>query len=195
MSSPAQASEQGGSRAFIVCEPIYGRNGYHLSITRQRADAEPGTTELLTTETFGRLAAEGCTVASLGVAPLAKLDDPDLARHPRLARLMRFTYERTEGADDFKSIFRDKAQYRPHAWEPHYLCFRPRMSPRMLRATWQVRAATTTGEMLRAAVGRAVGEHSRFKEMSLKQKFQVTSASCRHAASFVAGCCAAVLLL
>ncbi len=185
----------GRIEAFIVCEPIYGRKGYHLSIMRHHTDAEPGTMELLTTEIIERLAAEGCLVASLGIVPLANLDDPDLARHPRLARLMRFTYERIEGADDFKSLFRDRAQYRPHAWEPRYLCFRSRLSPSMLYATWQVRDAATSAEMLRSVVSRAVGDHRPLQEMSLKQKFQVTAASCRHAATFVAGFCAAVLLL
>src|SRR5215470_6097864 len=79
---------------FIVCEPIYGRNGYYLDVTRRRADAVRGTMELLTAEILRLLSAEGCDMVSMGLAPLALLDDPDLVDHPLLTRLMRFVYHR-----------------------------------------------------------------------------------------------------
>ncbi len=40
----------GRIEGFIVCEPIYGRNGYYLDVTRRRLDAVRGTMELLTME-------------------------------------------------------------------------------------------------------------------------------------------------
>src|SRR6185312_11883958 len=42
----------GRIEGFIVCEPIYGRNGYYLDVTRRRANAVRGTMELLTSETL-----------------------------------------------------------------------------------------------------------------------------------------------
>ena len=78
--------------------------------------------ELLTAEIFRLLRNEGYELGSMGLAPLAKLDDPDLRPYPRLTRLMRFAYERVEGAYDFKQLYRYKAKYHPHAWERRYLC-------------------------------------------------------------------------
>src|SRR6185369_10647270 len=69
-------SNNGAGRieGFIVCEPIYGRNGYYLDVTRRRVDAVRGTMELLTTEILRQLATEGYEMASMGLAPLALLD-------------------------------------------------------------------------------------------------------------------------
>ena len=82
-------SNQGTGRieGFIVCEPIYGRSGYYLDVTRRRPDAVRGTMELLSAEILRILREEGYQMASMGLAPLALLDDPDLENHPVLARL------------------------------------------------------------------------------------------------------------
>jgi lysylphosphatidylglycerol synthetase-like protein (DUF2156 family) len=97
--------------------------------------------ELLTTEIFRLLGEEGSLMASMGLAPLANLEDADFAKHPRLAKLMRFVYERKGKGYDFKQLYRYKAKYHPHAWESRYLCFRPAVSPRVLYATLKVRDA------------------------------------------------------
>lgn len=141
---------KGRIEGFIVCEPIYGRNGYYLDCTRRRVDAIRGTMELLTTQIFRLLRDEGYDIGSMGLAPLAKLDDPDLRRHPRLTKLMQFAYERVGGAYDFKQLYRYKAKYHPHAWERRYLCFNQRtLSPRMLYAIVHVRNAVKLQEILK----------------------------------------------
>ena len=73
-------SEKGNRRieGFIVCEPIYGSSGYYLDVTRRRPDAVRGTMELLTTEILRLLRGEGYRMASMGLAPLALLDDPEI---------------------------------------------------------------------------------------------------------------------
>src|ERR1043165_963488 len=139
-------SDNGTGRieGFIVCEPIFGRSGYYLDVTRRRPDAVRGTMELLTTEILRRLREEGYEMASMGVAPLALLDDPDLAEHPLVARLMRFVYQRVNTRYDFKRLYRYKAKYHPHAWEPSYLCFNQRrLSPNLLYALLHVRKPAT----------------------------------------------------
>jgi phosphatidylglycerol lysyltransferase len=144
-------SENGKGRieGFIVCEPIYGRNGYYLDVTRRRIDAVRGVMELLTAEIFQRLKSEGYVMASMGLAPLALLDDPDLKKHPRLTKLMRLAYEQINNTYDFKLLYRYKAKYHPHAWETRYLCFNQnRLSPRMLYAVIRVRNAVTLGSLL-----------------------------------------------
>ena len=171
-------SQNGTGRieGFIVCEPIYGRNGYYLDLTRRRADAVRGTMELLTAEILRLLREEGCKMASMGLAPLALLDDPDLVDHPLLTRLMRFVYQRVNVSYDFKLLYRYKAKYHPHAWEPRYFCFNQRrLSLGMLYAIVNVRNATN----LRRFLGHG--------------GFQQSFKTWKHAASIIIGFCWALL--
>ena len=171
-------AEKGTGRieGFVVCEPIFGRSGYYLDVTRRRQDAVRGTMELLTAEILRLLREEGCEMASMGLAPLALLDDPDLLDHPVLARLMRFVYERVNINYDFKLLYRYKAKYHPHTWEPRYFCFNQRrLSLSMLYAVIQVRNALRL-EML---IGR--------------RGFPEKIKTWRHAASFIIGFCWALL--
>ena len=167
-------SEQGTGRieGFVVCEPIFGRSGYYLDVTRRRPDAVRGTMELLTAEILRLLREEGCQMASMGLAPLALLDDPDLLDHPVLARMMRFVYDRVNLNYDFKLLYRYKAKYHPHTWEPRYFCFNQRrLSLSMLYAVIQVRNALK----LETLLGRR-GFHEKIKTW-------------KHAASFIVGFC------
>jgi lysylphosphatidylglycerol synthetase-like protein (DUF2156 family) len=171
-------SRNGAGRieGFIVCEPIFGRNGYYLDVTRRRSDAVRGTMELLTTEILRLLREEGYGMASMGLAPLALLDDPDLVDHPLLTRLMRFVYQRVNVSYDFKLLYRYKAKYQPHAWEPRYFCFNQRrMSLGMLYAVIKVRNAIN----LERVLGRG--------------GFQQKVRTWKHAASFIVGLCWALL--
>ena len=179
---------KGRIEGFIVCEPIYGRNGYYLDCTRRRVDAVRGTMELLTAEIFRRLRDEGYDLGSMGLAPLANLDDPDLSHHPRLTRLMKFAYERVEGTYDFKHLYRYKAKYHPHRWERRYLCFnQPRFSPRMLYATIQVRNAISFQSVLRRETRNSPKTSS---GIGLQKRVN----SWKHTASFIIGLCSAVFL-
>ena len=166
----------GRIEGFVVCEPIYGRNGYYLDLTRRRTDAVRGTMELLTAEICNRLRDEGYDMVSMGLAPLAMLDDPDLMDHRLVTWLMRFVYQRFNTSYDFKCLYRYKAKYHPHAWEPRYFCFNQRrLSVGMLYALVQVRNAITLQGLL-ARTG--------IKEMAKTWK---------HAASFIVGLCSAWL--
>ena len=171
----------GRIEGFIVCEPIYGRNGYYLDVTRRRVDAVRGTMELLTTEILRLLCAEGYEMASMGLAPLALLDDPDLSGHPRLTSLMRFIYQRVNNNYDFKLLYRYKAKYHPHAWESRYFCFnRKRLTLRTLYAVIQVRNAITLGSLLRKRPKKVKGLQERLE-------------SWKHVASFIVGLCSALV--
>jgi lysylphosphatidylglycerol synthetase-like protein (DUF2156 family) len=133
--------------------------------------------ELLTAEILRRLREEGCEMASMGVAPLALLDDPDLADHPLAAKLMRFVYQRVNANYDFKHLYRYKAKYHPHAWEPRYFCFNQRrLSVNMLYALLRVRKSGATRERFSAQQG-------------LQEKVKTW----KYAASFVVGFCWALL--
>lgn len=171
-------SQNGTGRieGFVVCEPIYGRNGFYLDVTRRRPDAVRGTMELLTTEILRILREEGYDMASMGLAPLALLDDPDLTDHPLVTRLMRFVYQRLDINYDFKLLYRYKAKYHPHAWEPRYFCFNQRrLSLGMLYAVIRVRNAAT------------------FERFLGRGGFQEKVKTWKHAASFIVGFCWALL--
>jgi phosphatidylglycerol lysyltransferase len=162
----------GRIEGFVVCEPIYRRSGYYLDVTRRRSDAIRGTMELLSTEILHLLGEEGFEMASMGLAPLALLDDPDLLDHPVLAWLMRFVFDKVNIGYDFKLLYRYKAKYHPHTWEPRYFCFNQRrLSLSMLYAVIQVRNAITL-EMLLGRRG-----------------FQDKIKTWKHAASFIVGFC------
>ena len=166
---------RGRIEGFIVCEPIFGRNGYYLDVTRRRVDAIRGVMELLTTEIFRLLRDEGYDMASMGLAPLALLDDPDLNEHPRLTRLMRFVYQQFTSSYDFKLLYRYKAKYHPHVWESRYFCFNQRrLSAQMLYAVIRVRNATTFGSLLKRKYPQTSG-------------FQEKVKSWKHAASLIIG--------
>jgi len=172
---------KGRIEGFIVCEPIYGRHGYYLDLTRRRVDAVRGVMELLTCEIFRLLRDEGYEMASMGLAPLALLDDPDLNEHPTLTRLMRFAYQQVTNRYDFKLLYRYKAKYHPHSWERRYFCFnQKRLSPRMLYAVLGVRNATTIRGLL---------HHKPAEIGSFQQKVKTW----KHAASFIIGLFSALL--
>jgi phosphatidylglycerol lysyltransferase len=171
-------SEKGAGRieGFIVCEPIFGRGGYYLDVTRRRPDAVRGTMELLTTEILRLLRAEGYEMASMGLAPLALLDDPDLADHRVLKRLMRYVYDQASLNYDFKRLYRYKAKYCPHTWESRYFCFdQQQLSLSMLYAVIRVRNAINIERLL----GRG----------GFPEKIKTW----KHAASFIIGLCWALL--
>jgi hypothetical protein len=89
---------------------------------------------------------------------------------------MRLVYQRMNADYDFKRLYRYKAKYHPHAWEPRYFCFNQRrLSLSMLYAVIQVRNALTL-EML---LGR--------------RNFPEKIKTWKHAASFIIGFCSAWL--
>jgi lysylphosphatidylglycerol synthetase-like protein (DUF2156 family) len=112
----------------------------------------------------------------MGLAPLALLDDPDLLDHPVLTRLMRLVYQRFNTSYDFKLLYRYKAKYHPHAWEPRYFCFNQRrLSIGMVYALLQVRNAVT------------------LEGLFARRDFLDTVKTWKHAASLIIGLCSALL--
>jgi hypothetical protein len=94
---------------------------------------------------------------------------------------MRFVYQRVNNVYDFKLLYRYKAKYHPHTWEPRYFCFnQKRLTLRMLYAVVQVRNAITLGSLLRKRSKKVEGLQERME-------------SWKHAASFVLGLCAALV--
>jgi len=109
---------------FVACSPIYGRNGWYVEDLIRDESAPNGTTELLVTETMHSLAAEGYSMATLAIAPLAGLPDTD-ENHPWLNSLLRVTYERLSFIYHFQTLEFFKGKFKPSAWEANYMYVYP----------------------------------------------------------------------
>ncbi|MBL0185415.1 MAG: DUF2156 domain-containing protein [Candidatus Obscuribacter sp.] len=109
---------------FVACSPIYGRNGWYVEDLIRDESAPNGTTELLVTQTMQSLAAEGYSMATLAIAPLAGLPDTD-ENHPWLNTLLRVTYERLSFIYHFQTLEFFKGKFKPSAWEANYMYVYP----------------------------------------------------------------------
>lgn len=120
---------------FLVCEPVWARHGWYLDVTRRRPDAPRGTMELLVTGTLRILGAEGVPFASMGLAPLARLDaaDAPASDSPRLSALLADAYDRLTTPYDFRDLARYKAKFAPDDWEHRLLCYSGPVAERLAR--------------------------------------------------------------
>jgi phosphatidylglycerol lysyltransferase len=119
---------------FLVCEPIWARQGWYLDVTRRRPDAPRGTMELLVAETLRTLGSEGVPFASMGLSPLARLDaDAPPSDSPRLSALLSEAFGRLTTPYDFRDLARYQAKFAPDAWEHRLLCYSGAVAERLAR--------------------------------------------------------------
>ncbi|MDA0265298.1 MAG: DUF2156 domain-containing protein [Chloroflexi bacterium] len=111
--------------AFVVCTPIYARNGIYFDLMRRKASPVAGTSQLLITEAFRLLSEQGFSMATLGTAPLANenVDDPDQNLIVELA--MRIAFNSPGYFHRYKPLYQFKDQFGPSAWESRYLAYWP----------------------------------------------------------------------
>jgi len=120
---------------FVVCSPIYARNGIYFDLMRRREEPLRGTAQMLITEAFRLLKEQGYEMATLGTAPLANehIEDPDQSRIIELAMDLAFNY--LDYFYRFKPLYQFKEQFGPTSWEGRYLAFWPsRFNPVILYA-------------------------------------------------------------
>jgi phosphatidylglycerol lysyltransferase len=121
--------------AFVVCTPIYARNGVYFDLMRRKERTLRGTNQLLIAESFRLLKEQGYAMATLGTAPLANehVDDPSQSRIIELA--LKLASDHLAYFNRFKPIYEFKRQFGPTSWEGCYLAFWPqRFNPIMLYA-------------------------------------------------------------
>ncbi len=121
--------------AFVVCTPIYARNGIYFDLMRRREWTIRGTNQLLIAESFRLLKEQGYAMATLGTAPLANehVDDPSQSHIIELA--LRLAFDHLGYFHRYKPLYQFKRQFGPTSWEGRYLAFRPqRFNPVMLYA-------------------------------------------------------------
>lgn len=137
------ASDAERPLAYVTYSPCFGpRAGWLYDLTRRRPDAPAGTIELIFATALERFVEEDCGWLHLGHTPMAQLD----ARHAPpsdssavLAWLLRLVAEHGEAIYPARSQESYKLKWAPHAIEPEYFGFAPRIGPgaiwRLLRLT------------------------------------------------------------
>ena len=121
--------------AFVVCTPIFARNGVYFDLMRRKEEPLRGTVQLLITDAFRLLKDQGYELATLGTAPLASehVDDPDQSRFIELT--LQFAFNYLGYFHRYKPLYQFKEQFGPTSWEARYLAYwPPRFSPVMLYA-------------------------------------------------------------
>ena len=91
--------------AFIVFVPFLGKDGYMADVTRHGNGAPGGVMETIIYEAFQVFKSEGIHYGSLGVAPLAGLDDE---KAEPVEKLLRFVYDHLNECYGFKDLYRAK---------------------------------------------------------------------------------------
>ncbi len=135
--------------AFVVCTPVYTRNGIYFDVMRRQEKTLNGLPQLLFTESFRILKEQGYTMATLGTAPLSyeHIDDPEQSRIIKLA--LKLAFNRLGHFHRFKPLYKFKKQFGPTSWEGRYLAFSPsRFNPVILYALLKVYDPTSVTRKL-----------------------------------------------
>ena len=118
--------------AFIVFVPFLGKNGYMADVTRHGTDAPSGVMETIIYDAFQVFKEEGIEYGSLGVAPLAGLEND--SSNP-VEKLLRFAYDHLNDCYGFRDLYRAKEKYSPTEWVPSYYVYLPKiLTPDMFYA-------------------------------------------------------------
>lgn len=144
--------------AYLVASPIPGRGGWLVEQVVRRPAAVNGTVELLVDAAVRALAADGASLVTLGLAPLAasgthrggRPDEPFTA-DPVLSGVLSRVREHGSSLYDFAGLEAFKRKFRPERWEDVYLLSRePRTS---LRTLYAVGSAFCGGRPARTVLG------------------------------------------
>lgn len=137
------ASAGGRALAYATYSPCFGtRPGWLYDLTRRRPDAPTGTIELLFSTAIERLREEGCGWLHLGHTPMVQLE-PCHRLPAGSSGLVSGTLRLLERHGDTIYPARSQEQFKlkwaPHAIEPEYIGFAPRVS---VGALWQLLRTT-----------------------------------------------------
>ncbi len=119
--------------AFVVCTPVYTRNGIYFDLMRRKERTLRGTNQLLIAESFLLLKEQGYAMATLGTAPLANehVEDPTQSRIIDMA--LNLAFDHLGYFHRYKPLYEFKRQFGPTSWEGRYLAFWPhRFNPIIL---------------------------------------------------------------
>ena len=141
--------------AFIVFVPFLGKDGYMADVTRHGNGAPGGVMETIIYEAFQVFKSEGIHYGSLGVAPLAGLDDE---KAEPVEKLLRFVYDHLNECYGFKDLYRAKEKYSPTEWIPAYYIYLPKFpTPDMFYAVVKIQNNNVIREAVQSFLHRKGG--------------------------------------
>lgn len=112
--------------AFVVCTPIYARNGIYFDLIRRKEKTQRGTNQLLITETFRFLKEQGYSMGTLGTSPLSNKHVLDENQNYIIKMSLKLTYNHLGYFHRFKPLYKFKKQFGPTSWESRYFAFYPK---------------------------------------------------------------------
>ena len=125
--------------AFVVCTPVYTRNGIYFDVMRRKEKTISGTSQLLFTESFRILKEQGYTMATLGTAPLSYEHTTDSGQSHIIQTALKLAFNRLGHFHRFKPLYNFKRQFGPTSWEGRYLAYSSsRFNPVILYALLKV---------------------------------------------------------
>ena len=141
--------------AFFVFVPFLGKDGYMADVTRHGNGAPGGVMETIIYEAFQVFKNEGIHYGSLGVAPLAGLDDE---KAELVEKLLRFVYDHLNECYGFKDLYRAKEKYSPTEWIPAYYIYLPKFpTPDMFYAVVKIQNNNVIREAVQSFLHRKGG--------------------------------------
>jgi len=111
--------------AFNVFLPFDATRGYMTDVTRRTHDAPKGVTEKITYDAFMKFKEEGRIWGSMGVSPLANVDEGDNS-NAVISKVLELVYEKGSRFYGFKSLHEVKKRYAPTEWLPAYFVYSPK---------------------------------------------------------------------
>lgn len=168
------AERDGRAVAFLVASPIPCRDGWLVEQAVRGAAAPNGTMELLIDAAVRTVAAEGATLATLGLSPLSRRA-PAESLAPRgeplwLRLVLRWARAHGRRFYDFDGLDAFKAKFRPERWEPVYaVANEPRFSPSTLHAVAAAFGGGSPTALVLRGAARAVRSESRGLTMRIRR--------------------------
>lgn len=119
---------------FIIFDPMYEEGkvkGYIANHLRSNLDRSYSVVDFILLEAMEIFKAEGKQEISLGLSPLAKVDDSEEFRHSKLLSAhFKYSFEKANYLYNFKNLYRHKSKYRPELPGAHeekvYCCMKTR---------------------------------------------------------------------
>jgi lysylphosphatidylglycerol synthetase-like protein (DUF2156 family) len=151
--------------AFVVCTPVYTRNGIYFDTMRRQEKTLNGMPQLLFTESFRILKEQGYTMATLGTAPLSYEHTTDLDQSRIIKAALKLAFNRLGHFYRFKPLYKFKKQFVPASWESRYLSFSPsHFNPVILYALLKVYDPTSVTRKLLYQLNSAWESISKIKD-------------------------------
>ena len=117
---------RGSILGFLAAVPIWSTRGWYFVDLIRWSHSPPGTTELLILEAMKILKQEKAAWVSLGVSPMAGMENAPISERPYLYRMLELIFKYSNGLYRFKSLYEFKCKFEPTRIEPAFLIHQDR---------------------------------------------------------------------